>query len=62
MKNALRISLLLIALLFLLAWRFAPARQASHEPEPSGECGVPMPRCPTIRARCACCTAARSRR
>ena len=37
MKNALRISLLLIALLFLLAWRFAPARQASHEPEPSGE-------------------------
>mgnify|MGYP004599626249 CR=1 FL=1 len=37
MKNALRISLLLIALLFLLAWRFAPARQASDEPEPSGE-------------------------
>ena len=36
MKNALRISLLLIALLFLLAWRFAPARQASDEPEPSG--------------------------
>ena len=59
MKNALRISLLLIALLFLLAWRFAPARQAPDEPEP---CGVPMPRCPTIRARCAYCTAARSRR
>ena len=37
MKNALRISLLLIALLFLLAWRFAPARHASDEPEPSGE-------------------------
>ena len=37
MKNALRISLLLIALLFLLAWRFAPARQASDEPKPSGE-------------------------
>ena len=37
MKNALRISLLLIALLFLLAWRFAPARQAPDEPEPSGE-------------------------
>ena len=37
MKNALRISLLLIALLFLLAWRFAPARQALDEPEPSGE-------------------------
>ena len=35
MKNALRISLVLIALLFLLAWRFAPARQASEEPEPS---------------------------
>ena len=31
MKNALRISLLLIALLFLLAWRFAPARQAAEE-------------------------------
>ena len=62
MKNALRISLLLIALLFLLAWRFAPARQASDEPEPSGEVRRPMPLCPTIRARCACCTAARSRR
>ena len=37
MKNALRISLLLIALLFLLAWRFAPARQAPDEPELSGE-------------------------
>ena len=36
MKNALRISLLLIALLFLLAWLFAPARQASDEPEQIG--------------------------
>ena len=48
MKNALRISLLLIALLFLLAWRFAPDKPKRKKTALSSRA---FPRCTAARSR-----------